>query len=67
MDKYGNENFKQRLRRGTHDIIFLEAENPRESVLGYRWSKEKTPGHTVVVQGEEAIKRFRDWLNSLEL
>ena len=61
------EKFRQKRKHGTHIFTFAECENPKESMLGYRWSKEKEAGHKVVIQGEKAIRKFRDWLNSLEV
>ena len=59
--------FKQKLKNGTHKVRFTECENPRDSILTHKWSKDKTIGEEVIVQGNKGIRRFRDWLNKLDI
>lgn len=61
------EKFEQKSKYGTRRIRFIECENPSDDCLTYKWSKDKSAGEKQILQGRNAILKFRKWLNSLDI
>jgi len=61
------ETFRQKLKNGTHTLHWIEAENPKQSILSHKWSKDKNVGGEIIVEGIEGLRRFRDWLNKIDI
>jgi hypothetical protein len=58
--------FEQRLKIGkwyfAKKFLVIRGENPKDSVLCYRLSSDKSTGWNDLIHGDKAIERFRKWL-----
>ena len=59
--------FEQKLKYGINRIRHIECENPSDDCLTYKRSTDKSLGEQQIITGRNAIKRFKDWLNSLDI